>query len=201
MKIAVIGATGTIGAALVDLLQKQAYDVIPVSRKSDPGVDIAHPASIEAFFKKIGPIDGLISVAGDVAFGPLAEIDDDQLRFSIDSKLLGQINLVRKGLDNLRPNGVAILTGGMLFYRPTPGTYTAVMLNAAVEGFVKGAAKDLTQNRRILVVHPPLVRETAIKMGMQPGSSPDAATLAQTYLKALQSDLTGEVIFAEGHED
>jgi NAD(P)-dependent dehydrogenase (short-subunit alcohol dehydrogenase family) len=113
--------------------------------------------------------------------------------------LLGQVNLVRQGLSKVRPGGVFILTGGTLAYDPWPKTSVIAMVNAGLEGFVRGAALDLQDARRIVIVHPPPVREWATQMGMDGAPWPSAATVAETYLMALESKITGQPVFVEGY--
>ena len=76
MKIVVIGATGTIGKAVVKLL-KQRHQIITVSRSSgDYRADITNKASLEAALGAIGKVDAIVSVAGSAVFKPLAELTD-----------------------------------------------------------------------------------------------------------------------------
>ena len=88
---------------------------------------------------------------------------------------MGQVNLVRKGLNNLRPGGVFVITGGILAYSPIPQTSLISMVNIGLEGFARAVALELTEGRRIVVVHPSWVAETAAKIGMDPAPWPDAA--------------------------
>ncbi|MCF8049591.1 MAG: short chain dehydrogenase [Desulfobacterales bacterium] len=199
MKIAVIGATGTIGKAVAGLLSNRRHDVISVSRSTRPGVNIDDPASIDAFYSALDEVDALVCAAGSAAFGHLSDLTDEQVRLGIDSKLMGQVNLVRKGMAALRPGGVFVLTGGMLAYSPWPGTAAVALVNAGLEGFVRAAALDLEQGRRIVVVHPPLVAETAAAMGMDPAPWPAASAVAEAYLIALEGKLTGKPVFVAGY--
>jgi hypothetical protein len=92
-----------------------------------------------------------------------------------------------------------MLTGGMLAYTPWPKTSAIAMVNAGLEGFVRAAALDLHERRRILVVHRPAVREWAIRMGMDGSPWPTAETVAESYLMALESKMTGQPVFVEGY--
>jgi NAD(P)-dependent dehydrogenase (short-subunit alcohol dehydrogenase family) len=157
-------------------------------------------ASINAFYKTVGEADAIICTAAAAGFGALAELYDEAFQIGITRKLIGQVNLVRKGLSNLRPGGIFILRGGMLAYNAWPSTSIISLANAGLEGFVRGAALDLQDGRRIVVVHPPAVREWAIQMGMDGGPWPDAATVAETYLMALESQVTGQPVFVKGYE-
>ena len=200
MNTIVIGATGTIGSAVAEKLSGSGHQVTTVSRNSTPAVDIDNPASIDAFYAAVGTVDAVVCAGGNAGFGPVGDLTDEQVRLGLDSKLLGQVNLVRKGLENLKPNGVFVLTGGMLAYSPWPGTSAVALVNAGLEGFARAAALDLTEGRRIVVVHPPLVAETAAAMGMDTDPWPSASTVADAYLHAVESDVTGVPLFVEGYE-
>jgi NAD(P)-dependent dehydrogenase (short-subunit alcohol dehydrogenase family) len=199
MKVIVLGATGTIGNAITTLLKQKGHEVIEGSRSTNPGVNMVDPASIDAFFEQVGAVDAIISAAGEAAFVALDQLTDEHIQLSLNSKLLGQINIVRKGLSKLRPNGVAVITGGMLAYTPWPKTAMIAMVNAGLEGFVKAAALDLTEGRRSVIVHPPWVAETAAQLGMDPSPWPNAAQTAEAYLAALEGKMNGEPVFVEGY--
>ena len=63
-KIIVVGASGTIGRAVADLLG-QTHQVIRVgNRQGDDTVDLSSKASIEKVFERIGTIDAAICAAG-----------------------------------------------------------------------------------------------------------------------------------------
>ncbi len=200
MKIAVIGATGTIGKAVSNLLEDQGHEVIRSSRNSEPKVNIDKPDSIDDFYSKVGKLDSVICAAGIANFGALQKLTDQQIQRGIQSKLMGQVNLVRKGLDNLNKGGVFILTSGMLASKPWPNTSAVAMVNAALEGFTRAAALDLPDEKRICIVSPPLIRETAEKMGRDSKPWPDADKVAEAYLTALIGDTSGEVIYVDGYE-
>ncbi|QNF33638.1 short chain dehydrogenase [Adhaeribacter swui] len=199
MRIVVLGATGTIGKAVAELFREKGHEVIAVSRSSEPAVDIENPASIPAFFEQVGEVDAIVSAAGSAAFVALQDLTEEQIQLSLTSKLMGQINLVRHGLPKLRPNGVAVITGGFLAYAPAPQTSMIAMVNAGLEGFAKAAALDFTEGRRIVIVHPPWVAETAEQLGMDPTPWPNAAKTAEAYLAAVEGSQTGKPIFVEGY--
>jgi len=199
MKTIVIGATGTIGKAVADLLSEKGHEVVGASRSSANSIDIDNPASIDGFFAETEDVDAIICAAGNASFGALKDLTDEQIELGLKSKLLGQINVVRKGISKLNPNGVIILTGGILAYTPWPETTNIATVNAGVEGFVKAAALELDEERRVLVVHPPLVKETAEAMGMDASPWPEAAKVAGTYLNAIAGNENGKAVFVEGY--
>jgi NAD(P)-dependent dehydrogenase (short-subunit alcohol dehydrogenase family) len=200
MKALVVGSNGTIGKAVVELLEEKGIEVIGASRSTNPSLDITDSSGIEAFFEKAGEVDAIISAAGDAAFSFLDKVTDDDIQLSINSKLLGQVNLVRKGMNNLRPGGVFVITGGILAYSPMPQTSIIAMVNAGLEGFARAVALELTEGRRIVVVHPSWVAETAAKIGMDPAPWPDAKKTATAYLEAIEGTDNGEPVFVDGYE-
>ena len=194
-KTVVIGATGTIGSAIVQLLEKNGYEVVPVSRKGKYAMDIDDPESIKNFFSQTSSVDNIICAAGNASFGPLALLTDEQIDLGLKSKLMGQVNIVREGLKILNPNGTIILTGGMLAHQPGPATSAVAMVNAGLEGFVKAAALDLTEGHRLLIVHPPFVKETAQAMGIPADNFLTAKEVVHPYLNGLQSQENGVVLY------
>jgi NAD(P)-dependent dehydrogenase (short-subunit alcohol dehydrogenase family) len=199
MKAVVIGSSGTIGKAISQLLKDKGHEVIEVSRSTKPGIDIQNPSSIDSFYAGLGQVDAIICAAGDAAFVSLDKLTDEQIQLSLTSKLLGQVNVVRKGLANLRPNGAFVITGGILAYTPWPQTSMIAMVNLGLEGFAKAAALDMTEGRRVVIVHPPWVAETAAKLGMDASPWPSAAKTAEAYVSAIEGNKNGAAAFVEGH--
>lgn len=201
MKVVIVGATGLIGKAVTALLTDKGHEILQASRNTQPSLNLADPASIEAFYKTLGQVDAVICAApqGGGGFGPLTGFTDEGIDAYTRSKLLGQVNLVRKGLSNMRPGGVFILTGGMTGFLPMPKISVSAMLNIALDKFVSRAAPELQDGQRIVIVHPPAVREFAVQMGMDGSRFPNAATVAITYLKALEYTNTGQPVFVAGY--
>jgi len=201
MKVVVVGAAGLIGTAVTALLTEKGHEIVQASRNTQPSLNLDDPASIEAFYKTLGEVDAVICTApkGGGGMGPLTGLSDETVDLYTKSKLLGQVNLVRKGLSNIKPGGVFILTGGMSGFIAMPNSSISGMLNIALDKFVSRAAPELQDGRRIVIVHPTAVREWAIKLGMDGARFPTVATVAETYLKALEGTNTGEQVFVEGH--
>lgn len=88
----------------------------------------------------------------------------------------------------------------MLAYTPWPQTSMIAMVNAGLEGFVKAAALELTEGKRVVIVHPPLVAESATALGMDATPWPIAASVAETYLKAIEGNESGVAVFVEGYK-
>ena len=106
MKIILIGATGTIGQKVHELLQEN-HEVVPAGfHDGDYRVDIADKESIRSLFNQVGEVDAVISTTGLAEFGPLDKLTDEQFAIGWNNKLMGQINTLRVGQPFIRNGGV-----------------------------------------------------------------------------------------------
>jgi NAD(P)-dependent dehydrogenase (short-subunit alcohol dehydrogenase family) len=195
MKVMVIGATGTIGKALVTALGGR-HDVIRVSRKLGIKVDIEDSRSIKQVFENIKPIDAVVSCAGRAAFRPFAQLTDDDFQLSLRSKLMGQVNLVRIGMSHVRDSGSFTLTGGVLAHEPMAGGAAISMVNAGLEGFVLGASVEMPRGLRVNLVSPPWISETLKTLDMDPALGIPAAAAAKAYVAAIEGNYNGQTLDA-----
>jgi len=194
MRILVIGATGTIGKEVVAALSN-GNEIIGVSHKSTPiTVDMANIDSIRKMYASVGKVDAVISAAGNAAFKPLLELSDEDFLFSLQNKLMGQVNVVRYGWENVRDRGSFTLTSGVLAQKPTHGSGAVSLVNSALEGFGRAAANEAPRGIRVNVVSPPWVTETLIKYRMDPSIGLPAKTVAQAYVRAVSGNANGEVL-------
>jgi NAD(P)-dependent dehydrogenase (short-subunit alcohol dehydrogenase family) len=193
MRILLIGASGTIGKAVADAFAK--HELISASQGNSPEqVDISNPDSIRRLFARVGKVDAVISAAGQARFKPLTELTDDDFDFSIRNKLMGQVNVVRIGLESVNDGGSFTLTSGVLAQQPMPGSAAISLVNAGLEGFARAAALEAPRGIRINVVSPPWVSETLVAMGMDPKGGLPAATVARSYAESVTGKQTGIVI-------
>jgi NAD(P)-dependent dehydrogenase (short-subunit alcohol dehydrogenase family) len=196
MKIVVIGATGTIGRAVVDGLSGR-NEVIKVGhRRGDYQVDLASPESTKKLYRAVGSFDGVVCAAGLAKFGALKELTDQDFELGLSNKLMGQVNLVRLGLSLIAERGSFTLTSGILGSEPMVGSAAISLVNAAIEGFVRAAALEMPKGVRINVVSPPWVKETMEAMGMDSSPGLPAAIVAKAYLDSVEGQRSGAVIDA-----
>lgn len=195
MKIIVIGGTGTLGKAVVTELAKR-HEVIVVGRNNgDIQVDITNPESIAAMYQKVGKFDALVSTTGDTHWGLVNEMTLDQYRVGIESKLLGQVNLVLQGLKYINDGGSFTLTSGICSQDPIRYGSSAAMVNSAIEGFIKGAAIEMTRGIRLNAVSPTILSEsmTAYADFFRGFDPVPAAKVALAYSKSIEGLQTGMV--------
>ena len=90
MRGLVFGATGTIGSAIADALAPRHEVVRAGGTRGDFQADLSDPASIEALYAAVSPVDSVVSAAGIARFGPLEQLTDEDFAFSIRNKLMGK---------------------------------------------------------------------------------------------------------------
>ncbi len=196
MKIIIIGASGTIGKAVTEALGAR-HQVVKVGKtRGDLQVDLASTDSIKRLFKKAAPFDAVVCAAGAARFAPLQKLTDEDFAFSLANKLMGQVNLVRLGIDHINDRGSFTLTSGVLAVEPMPGSAAISLINAGLEGFVRAAALELPRGVRVNVVSPPWVSETLKSMGKDPAAGMPAAKVAAAYVAVVEGGQTGQVLMA-----
>jgi NAD(P)-dependent dehydrogenase (short-subunit alcohol dehydrogenase family) len=195
MKIVVIGASGTIGSSIVQQLGSNV-EVITASRSGGSFVlDISNPESIKAMFGQLSDVDAVVCAVGVAAYAPLAKLSDDDFEKGLHNKLMGQVNLVRFGMNSMAPHGSFTLTGGMASRQPfESGGALISMCNAGLEGFVKAASRELPKQMRLNVVAPGWVRETLSRLKMDPLRGVPAMRVAERYIEAIQGTMTGQIL-------
>jgi NAD(P)-dependent dehydrogenase (short-subunit alcohol dehydrogenase family) len=107
---------------------------------------------------------------------------------------MGQVSVTRTAKDHLRDGGSITLTTGVLAVQPTAGSASISMVNAGLEGFVRAAALELPRKLRINAVSPPWVRETLIKLGMDPTPGLPSAEVAKAYVAAVEGSHQGRIL-------
>ncbi|MGF1710199.1 short chain dehydrogenase [Vibrio kagoshimensis] len=196
MKILAIGANGVIGQAVVNDLQRD-NEVIAVGHShGDYLVDIESTESIRALYNNVGKVDAIISMVGNGQMGSLEDMPESGYRTVLDNKVMGQVNLVRIGLDYLNKGGSITLTSGQASNRPMLGTGAIAMGVAAVNAFVTSSALELKEDKRINAVSPRMVKETMELWGIDSSSGIPATDVAEHYRDSIESQKNGEVLDA-----
>ena len=195
MKILVLGGSGVIGRAVVTALAAR-HEVVAASRSSARcPVDARDPASLRRLFESVGRVNAIVSVLGDVHWGPLADMTEEQFRVGVEGKLMPSVNVALLGQHFLEDGGSLTLTSGVLSEQPIRSGTSAGTINSAIEGFVRGAAVELPRGLRINAVSPGVLQESWEKVGhLVPGfETVPAARVALAYVRSVEGAQTGQV--------
>ncbi|MBW8851852.1 MAG: short chain dehydrogenase [Xanthomonadales bacterium] len=195
MKLLLVGAHGTLGRAVAAELGAR-HELVAAGRSAgDVRLDLTDPDGIAAALDRVGPLDGVIAAAGNVAFGPLLELTPEQWALGLQDKLMGQVRLALLAATRLNDGGSITLTTGVLAQDPIRYGASASLVNGAIEGFVRSAALELPRGLRINAVSPGVLAES------MPGYAPyfrgfepvPAARAALGYSRSVEGAQTGQV--------
>jgi NAD(P)-dependent dehydrogenase (short-subunit alcohol dehydrogenase family) len=194
MKVLVVGASGTLGRFVTRELAPR-HEIIEVGKdRGQHQADMTSEQSIRRLFERVGTVDAIIAVAGNVHWGPLKEMTSDQFELGLHEKLMGQVKLTLVGRQFLNDGGSITLTSGSLSDDPYAGGASFTTVNAAIDGFVRGAAIELDRDRRINSVSPNVLRESWNVYGPGvPGTDPvPGKRVALAYRKSVEGRQTGQ---------
>ncbi len=195
MKVVVIGASGTIGRAVVAQLA-QRHDIIEVGSKSGQfQADIRSLDSVHALFDRVGKVDAVVVTAGKPHLGPLSDMTPEQFGVGLHSKLMGQVHVALAAQHHLNDGGSITLTSGIDTDEPLRYLVNATVVNSAVDGFARAAAIELPRGLRINVVSPSVLQESMEAYGPYfVGFEPvPAARVALAYARSVDGLQTGQV--------
>jgi NAD(P)-dependent dehydrogenase (short-subunit alcohol dehydrogenase family) len=195
MKVIVIGATGTIGREVADLLAVR-HTVVRASRTGATSVDVADPASVGALLRSAGA-DAVVCCA---ASAPLTELSDSAFLARVRPKLLGQVDVVRQAVDYLRDQGSITLTSGKIPVG-TRGSAGGALVNAGLEAFVHAAAVEMPRGLRVNVISPGWVAESLTALGMDASDGTAASDVARAYVEAVEGAMNGEVLVPRSSDE
>lgn len=196
MRILVIGGHGTIGSYVAKHFAAP-HEVLIGSRTSETyPVDITDEKSIKTVLQKAGALDAIIVAAGEARWEPMQQLSADDYYVGIKSKLMGQVNVVRHGIEVLSSGGSITLTTGILADDPVLMTTSAAMVNGAIHSFARAAALEMPDRQRINVVCPGLVEPSEEKYGDYfPGHQPvSMQRVVRAYERSVLGGFTGEII-------
>ncbi|MCI3203384.1 MULTISPECIES: short chain dehydrogenase [Pandoraea] len=198
--VIVIGANGKIGQAAMKGLGR--HRVITASRSGDGcdhRVDITDASSLNALFESVGKFDAVVSAAGHCEYAPFVSMTDAQWQATIQSKLVGQMNIVKVGLNHIEDGGSFTLISGILDMKPMPQGIADATTSGAIDTFVKCVAYELPRGIRINAVNPTVIEEAWDVYGdMMPGYQPvPGALVGKAFERCVESFITGQVIVVD----
>ncbi|WOE83714.1 short chain dehydrogenase [Aeromonas veronii] len=198
--VILIGAQGKMGQAALSGLGK--HKVITASRSGegcDFQVDITSRESIERLYQNVGSFDAVVNTAGFCEYAPFGELSDEQWQTTIQSKLMGQINLVNIGLNYINQGGSFTLISGILNIKPIPLAIADATTSGAIDTFVQCVAHELPRGIRINVVNPTVLEEAWDVYGeMMPGFQPvPGALVGKAFERSVDGFISGQVLYVD----
>ncbi|MFM5430459.1 short chain dehydrogenase [Aeromonas veronii] len=198
--VILIGAQGKMGQAALSGLGK--HKVITASRSGegcDFQVDITSRESIERLYQNVGSFDAVVNTAGFCEYAPFGEMSDEQWQNTIQSKLMGQINLVNIGLNYINQGGSFTLISGILNIKPIPLAIADATTSGAIDTFVQCVAHELPRGIRINVVNPTVLEEAWDVYGeMMPGFQPvPGALVGKAFERSVDGFISGQVLYVD----
>jgi NAD(P)-dependent dehydrogenase (short-subunit alcohol dehydrogenase family) len=195
MRVLVVGASGTIGRAIVAELEPR-HDIIRVGKSSgELQTDITDPAAIKGMYEEAGSVDAVVSATGKVNFAPFADMTAEDYALGLTDKLMGQVNLVLIGRDYVSQGGSFTLTTGVLDTDPIVQGTSASMVNGAINAFTAAAAIEMPRGHRINTVSPGVIEEAMDVYApyFRGFEAVPAARAALAYAKSVEGAQTGRV--------
>lgn len=212
-RVLVLGATGGLGAPITRRLVEAGATVWLSARSaerldalaSDLGdavagttaADLRLPGSADEIVTAAtaaGPLDGLVLAAGVVAFGDVADLDDDVLDDLLLINLIGPVRTVRAALPQLAQGGFVVQLSAVVAERPMAGMAAYSASKAALSAFGAAAASELRRRKvRLVDVRPPHT-ETGLADRPIAGTAPrlkdglDPAAVAERIVRAVVDD-------------
>jgi NAD(P)-dependent dehydrogenase (short-subunit alcohol dehydrogenase family) len=191
-KAIIVGSTGVIGKKVVELLESE-YEIVEVNRSSgDYQLDMSDAQAVEEMFKQVGAFDALIATSGYGKWGSIDEHSIQDFHDGLNSKLMGQVNLVMIGRKYANESAAFALSSGILAQYPTVGGISLGMINAGLEAFIRNAALEMP-SMKVNAVSPSFAKETMELMGMDSSEGVPAIEFAKLYKQAIEENKSGEV--------
>jgi NAD(P)-dependent dehydrogenase (short-subunit alcohol dehydrogenase family) len=91
-------------------LEAAAQDV---DASSTAAFDATDSAALRSFFDELpGPIDHVLVTAGGPHYGPLLDMDADEVRTAVSDHIVLALEVARNAVGKMRPGGTLLLMGG-----------------------------------------------------------------------------------------
>lgn len=170
------------------------HKVITASRSgkgTDYQVDITSHESLRALFKNVGAFDAVVNAVGHCEYANFVDMTAEQWELTVQSKMLGQINVVKIGLEYINDRGSFTLISGIHNVKPIPGSIADATTSGAIDTFVQCVANELPRGIRINVVNPTVLEEAWMFTALCcQGSSQFRANWSEKRSSVLLTDLS-----------
>ncbi|NNE12688.1 MAG: SDR family oxidoreductase [Ilumatobacter sp.] len=200
--VLVIGGSGAIGGAVVDLALEGGARVTATSRSVDDragrerlawrALDVTDHGAIGDLLTDLGDATDIVVAGAHRAFASLVDMDPDDLVSLVDTKLWGSFHVGRAAAQHLPDDGTLTFISGLLASYPDAASPVAAV-SAAVDALGRGLAVELAPIR-VNVVSPEALGTSG--RGSHEGQPVD---VAQAILSAVTNPwMSGTIIEIHG---
>jgi NAD(P)-dependent dehydrogenase (short-subunit alcohol dehydrogenase family) len=163
--VVVIGGSAGIGLETARRARTEGADVILTGRNPDrldqaardvgaqrtAAFDANDSAAVRSFFAELEPIDHVMVTAGGPSYGPLLEMDLDQVRQAISGHVVCYLDVARNAAGKMRPGGTLVFMGGTGGRRVGHGLGIVSAATATLPPFTATLALELAPVRVNLI--------------------------------------------------
>lgn len=157
-RIIVVGASGGLGAEVSRALAAKGCRLVLVARHRErlsalpvQGVLVERDLTerdagqhiVDAAIEEYDGVDGIINVAGEVAFGPLRECSDAALERMFAVNVLGPLRLIRAAIPHLPSGGFVADVSAITAEQPMAGMVAYSASKAALTAADRALAREL----------------------------------------------------------
>ena len=201
--VAVVGATGVLGTEIARVLTGRGATVVRAGRRGEVDVVVvlqdaaAGDALVAHARERFGRLDGVVVAAGVVAFGTLADTDDEVVEEVFLTNAIGPLWLARRLTPALvETRGFLVHLSGVVASQPMPGMATYSASKAAVAAGLAALGRELRRSGVLVCDAQPPHTETGLATRPLAGRAPamprglDPAAVAERVVAAIEGDET-----------
>ncbi|MCO6415274.1 SDR family NAD(P)-dependent oxidoreductase [Siccirubricoccus sp. KC 17139] len=198
----IIGVGDGLSASLARKLRQEGYDLALAARDTGKlgalaaetgaslhAADAADPAAVAALFAAVGKLEVLVYNPSYRVRGPIAELDPEEVRRTLEVTAFGGFLAVREAARQMLPRGrgTILLTGASAGVKGFPESAPFAMGKFALRGLAQSAAREL-HPKGIHVAH--IVIDGGIRSARRPETAeaalldPDA--IAEAYWQLIR---------------
>ena len=163
--VVVIGGSSGIGLETARRARQQGADVVITARNADrihrAGLELGASIAafdatefdrLERFFEELAaPVNHVLVTGPDPHDAPLAQLDIEAARRSVDAHLILPLQVARHAVSKVRPGGTLLFTGCTDGCRPAVGLSLVSGLGAALPAMTKNLAVEIAPVRVNLI--------------------------------------------------
>ena len=227
-KYLIIGATGSIGSSLAELLEKSGNDIHLVGRNHDEVkklsdqldcsftvTDVLESGFVDKIKNDVNEIKGIAYCVGSIDLKPFRMVSEEDFNKCMKLNFYPAVEVIKSYQDSLKKNkGSIVLFSTVAAQRGFTNHTIIASVKAALEGLTVSLAAEFAPNIRVNCIAPsltnskiaePMLKNKVLAEGIAKahplkrlGEGKDSASLAKFLLSDESSWITGQIIAVDG---